>query len=185
MNLLTKGSTVKAVSTSNTWMYQLGAVGVITEIFSKEGKPFAKISVPKWQIKKTGKYVLREWEEKGWSKPQEDFLLLDEGIELVHLELAKMPEPTIDDKVDLLVDQAFGPEGKRLGIWRIYHPENLVITSGVCVCEGCNQSRTHLAWHNCWGTVQAFMVCATHYEELNGTCSDSFPLKMKLSRRAS
>lgn len=181
---LTISSRVKALPGSNTWMHQYDVVGTITEIFTKDGKPFAKIVIPKWQlIRNFGNHILREWLEKGWSKTGEDFLLLDEGIELIHLKLNEMSMPampTIDEKVNLLLERAFGVEGKRLGIHTVYYPVGLVITSGICVCEGCNHSRTHLAWHNNWGTVQAFMVCEEHCKEFNGRCSDGFPLKEEL-----
>ncbi len=164
-------------------MHQYEVVGIITEIFTKDSKPFAKISIPKWQLTNSGKYIIREWIERGWSKPEEDFLLLSEGIELAHLEPSEMPEPTTENKVELLIDKAFGTKGKRLGINIIYYPEGLIISPGICVHENCDQPRTHLTWHNCWGTVQAFPCCEVHHKELNGRCSDSFPLKTELARK--
>ena len=185
MGKLVVGSVVEALPESNTWMCQYGVVGLITGIFRKDSKSFAKISVPKWLIKRNrGEHIIREWLREKLSKPADDSLFLDEGIELVHLKLSKLPEQTVDEKVDFLIDKAFGVKGNRLGIHVVYYPKNLVVTHGVCVREGCNQSRTHLAWHNNHGTVEAFMVCEPHYNELNGRCSDGFPLKRELLNKA-
>jgi hypothetical protein len=189
MEKLDVGSVVEALPESNTWMYQYGVVGLITEIFHKDSKSFAKISVPKWLIKRNhGEHIIREWLREKLSKPADDSLFLDEGIELAHLKLSKLPEQAVDEtveaKVDSLLDQAFGFKGNRLGINVVYYPKNLVVSHGVCVHEGCNQSRTHFAWHNNHGTVEAFMVCEPHYNELNGRCSDGFPLKMELLSKA-
>ncbi|MFA5997364.1 MAG: hypothetical protein WC791_02635 [Candidatus Paceibacterota bacterium] len=181
------GSVVKALSASDTWMHQFDVAGTITEIFQKDGKDFAKISVPKWYLTKNfGSHVIREWVREGWSKSEDDFLLLDEGIELAHLEPSEMPEwhLTIENRVDSLINQAFGFKNNRLGINVIYYPDDLAVTPGICVHEGCDQPRTHLAWNNNHGTVEAFMVCEPHYKECNGRCSDGFHLKAELSRKA-
>lgn len=186
MESLRVGSTVKALEESGTWMWQYDTVGTITEIFYVGECALAKISVPKWLITKNhGKYLIREWIKKGWSKREEDFLLLDEGIELTHLELSDMPDQSqsIEDRVNCLIDQAFGFAGNRLGINAVYWPDDLIVTPGICVHEGCDQPRTHLAWHNNHGTVEAFMVCEPHYKECNGRCSDGFHLKVELSRK--
>lgn len=172
------GSAVKALPESNTWMNQYDVVGVITEIFNKDSKSFAKVSVSKWLIKRNhGEHIIREWTRDGLSKPADDSLLLDDGIELAHLELSKIPEQTTDEKVGFLIDQAFGIKSSRLGINVVYYPKDLIVSPGVCVHENCDQSRTHLAWHNNHGTVEAFMVCEPHYKECNGRCSDGFHLK--------
>lgn len=179
MEELVIGSTVKALPESNTWMHQYDVVGTITEIFFVADTAFAKISVPKWLLKRNhGRHIIREWVRGKLSKQTDGSLLLDEGIELTHLELSEMPEQTTDEKVDSLIDQAFGPKGNRLGINVIY----FAVTPGCCVHEGCSEPRTNLAWHNNHGTVEAFMVCKPHYDEFNGRCSDGFPLKTEFSR---
>ncbi|MFZ2303709.1 MAG: hypothetical protein WAV98_02895 [Minisyncoccia bacterium] len=185
MKTLVVGSIVKALPESNTWMHQFDIAGTVTEIFHKGDKAFAKISVPKWLVKRNhAGHIVREWVRDGLSKQADDSLFLGEGIELAHLEPSDMPEQskTIKDRVDSLVDQAFGFKGHRLGINVVYWPVDLIVTPGACVHEGCGQSRTHLAWHNNHGTVEAFMVCEPHYNECNGRCSDGFPLKAELLR---
>lgn len=186
MEKLEVGSIVKALEESNTWMHQYDVVGTITKIFIHDDKAFAKILVPKWLIKRNGgKYIIREWVRNRWSKQEDDFLLLDEGILLEHLELCEMPKnsQTIEERVNSLIDQAFGFENNRLGINVVYWPNDLVVTPGICVHQDCDKSRTHLAWHNNHGTVEAFMVCEPHHKELNGRCSDGFPIKTELSQR--
>ena len=176
------GSHVKALHTSNTWMNQYDLVGVVTELYLNNGIESAKVSIPKWLIKRNhGGHIIRDWLRNKWVKPEEDNLLLDDGMEIIFLILTdQIPESTVDEKVDMLIDQAFGVEGKRLGINVVYSPKELIVTSGECVCEGCHEPRTHFAWHNCWGTVEAFMVCNKHYLEWNGRCSDGFHLKKEL-----
>lgn len=177
------GSVVKALPASNTWMNQYELVGLITEIFHKSNVPFAKISIPKWLLERNhGGHIIREWITKKWLKPRDTSLLLDEGIALEHLELSELPTlpaQTIEEQVSSLIDQAFGPKGYRLGISVIHYPAGLVISPGICTCKDCNQLRSHLAWHNNHGTVEAFMVCEVHYKEFNGVCSDGFPVKVQ------
>lgn len=182
------GSKVKALPESNTWMHQYNVVGTVISFFKKEDKRFARIKVPKSFLERNhGKYILREWLQRGWSRPEDDFLFLDEGIEVAHLRLSRLPKkPKLTDeaKVKYLIDEAFGPEGKRLGVWSIPRPEDVIVTPGICVHEGCDKNRTHIALHNNHGTVEAFMVCFSHYKEWNGRCSDGFPLKGELLRKA-
>ncbi len=177
MNEMAVNSHVKALPKSGTWMNQYGLTGIVTEIYLQGDVEFAKVSIPKWLIKREhGNHIINEWAREGLSKREEDFLLL--SLETAHLVLSDdIPKPTINDRMDSLVDQAFGPKGRRLSINVIYYPKDLIVTPGECVRKDCCAPRTHLTWHNCHGTVEAFMVCEGHYTELNGRCSDSFPLK--------
>lgn len=178
MQIFEVGSTVKALPESNTWVHQYGVVGVVTDLFYVNYEPLAHIRVPKWLIKRNhGGHIINEWIRNGWAKKGDDALTLDEGIELRHLVLAEMPEQTIDEKVDSLIDQAFGSRGNRLGINVIYYPKDPFVTIGTCVCEGCDKARTRLAWYNNHGTVEAFMVCEGHFLEYNGRCGDGFPFQ--------
>lgn len=181
MGKLRVGNVVKALPESRTWMYQYGGVGTITEIFSKDGVDVAKVSVPTWTIKRNHcSHLLGRLIHEGFFKPNDILLLLDEGIELTHLELCEMPEPTFDEKMDSLLDHAFGHFGMFRRMHAVYCPKDLLVTPGICVCEGCDQVRTHLAWYNCWGTAVAYMVCKSHYEKLNGVAGDGFPMKKEL-----
>lgn len=185
---IVRGSKVKALTESDTWMHQNNIVGTVTSFFKKDGKRFARIKVMKSLVERNGgKWILREWLLRRWSKPEEDFLFLNEGIEVAHLRLSRMLKKqklSGEAKVKYLIDEAFGSENNRLGINVIHYPKDLIVTPGICVREGCNKPRTHLAWHNNWGTVEAFMVCEEDYIDLNGRCSDGFPLKGELLLKA-
>lgn len=184
MGKLGVGNVVKALPESRTWMYQYGGVGTITEIFDKDGKSFAKVSVPTWTIKRNhGGHLLGRLISEGFFKSKDILLLLDEGIELTHLELCEMPKPTFDQRLGSFLDQAFGHFGMFRRVHTVSFPKDLLVTPGICDCEGCDQVRTHLAWYNCWGTAVAYMVCEPHYEKLNGVAGDGFPIKAELLRK--